>query len=325
MKKKIFCDPELFSGKNVNNFLGNKLLHIFFVINAAHEKNMEPILPKKTIISQLFDINDEYLYDFNHEYIKNYILKNINCQYRENSAFSYYNSKNIFEYFLKKSLAKLNTRTKNLKLSIDQSKRQYQEGVNFFKSKNINEHFFVKGHFWSYSLMPKKEVLFDYINIKQDLVDNLKKKFPDCDSDEILCLHYRATDYDDHLSEFFHKRIKLPKQYYINALEKINYKNFKKIYCLSDNINEFKDLLKYIDCFENFHFVKNNSNIEDWIFIYLCQNIIQSNSSFCWTASLFNKKESIQPLNGYNHYEKRQNSSIPYDFKVENSQTVYSW
>ena len=161
MKKNLFCDPYMFSEKNAYNFLGNKLLHIFFVINAAHEKNMVPILPKNTIVNELFNINNDNLFDFNHEYIKGYIIKNINCLYRENSAFSYYNSKNIFEYILKKILVKLNSKTKNLKLSIDQSKRQHYEGLNFFKNKNINEHFYVKGHFWSYSLMPKKEVLFN--------------------------------------------------------------------------------------------------------------------------------------------------------------------
>ena len=64
-------------------------------------------------------------------------------------------------------MAKLNSTKKNLKLSIEQSKKQYQEAVNFFENKNINENFYVKGHFWSYSLMPKKDVLFDYINIKK--------------------------------------------------------------------------------------------------------------------------------------------------------------
>ena len=172
--------------------------------------------------------------------------------------------------------------------------------------------------------MPKKEVLLNYININQNLVNNLKKKFPDCDSDETLCMHFRATDYYGHLREFFNKGIKLPRKYYINALEKINYNNYKKIYCLSDNLNEFKDMLKDVDYFEKFHFVKNTTNIEDWLFIYQSKNIIQSNSSFCWTASLFNKK-SIQPLNGYNHHDNRENYSIPYDFKLVNSQTVNSW
>ena len=161
----------------------------------------------------------------------------------------------------------------------------------------------------------KKDVLFDYINIKKDIIDNLKKKYPDCENEDTLCMHFRATDYQDHLVEFFHKGIKLPKTYYINALEKINYKNFKKIYCLSDNIYEFKKMLKDVKYFEKLHFVENNSDIEDWLMIFLSKNMIQSNSSFCWTASLFNKLKTIQPFNGYNFYDNRENYSIPYDFK----------
>ena len=322
MKNFIFCDPHLFSGKNVYNFLGNKLLHIFFVINLANKKNMKPILPKNTVVNELFEISDKYLFNFNHQYTQQYVLKNIKCQYTENSAFSYYNSKNIYEYYLKKLLIKLNSRKKNLQSSIKQSKKQYQEAINFFQIKNNNENFFVKGHFWSYSLMPKKEVLFDYIKIKQDLIDNLKNKFPDCESQDTLCVHYRSQDYYGHLSEFFHKGIKLPKSYYIKALEKINYKSYKKIYCLSDNQFEFKEMLKNVEGFNKFKFVESDSNIEDWLFIYLCKNIIQSNSSFCWTASLYNKERIIQPNNGYNYYDNSDESSIPYDFKFKNSQIV---
>lgn len=324
MKNYIFCDPDLFSGKNTYNYLGNKLLHIFFVINLANKKNMKPILPKNTVINQLFEISDKYLFNFDHKYIQQYIRKNIKCQYRENSAFSYYNSKNIYEYYLKKILVKLNSTKKNLNSSIEQSKKQYQEAINFFERKKINENFFVKGHFWSYSLMPKKEVLFNYINIKKDLIDNLKKKFPDCENENTLCMHFRARDYYGHLGEFFHKGIKLPKSYYINALEKINYENFHKIYCLSDDLYEFREMLKGVKYFDKFHFVENSSNIEDWLMIFLCKNIIQSNSSFCWTASLFNKVKTIQPFNGYNYYDDRKNSSIPYDFIFKNGQTVSS-
>ena len=322
MKNYIFCDPDLFSGKNVNNSLGNKLLHIFFVINLANKKNMKPVLPKNNIINQLFEINDKYLFNFDHKYTQQYIYKNIECKYRENSAFSYYNSKNIYEHYLKKILTKFNSKTKNLKLSIEQSRKQYHEARNFFETENINKNFYVKGHFFSYSLMPKKEVLFDYINIKKDMIDNLKKKFPDCENEDTLCIHFRATDYQGHLGEFFNKGIKLPKSYYINALEKINYKNFQKIYCLSDDLYEFREMLKDVKYFDKLHFVDNNSSIEDWLMIFLCKNIIQSNSSFCWTASLFNKVKTIQPSNGYNFYDNSANSSIPYDFIFKNSQTI---
>ena len=122
MKNYIFCDPEVFSGKNAYNSLGNKLLHIFFVINLANKKNMKPILPKNNIINQLFEINDKYLFNIEHKYTQQYIYKNIKCEYKENSAFSYYNSKNIYEFYFKKILAKLNGTKKNLKLSIEQSK-----------------------------------------------------------------------------------------------------------------------------------------------------------------------------------------------------------
>ena len=33
---------------------------------------MKPILPKNTVINELFEIKDEYLFNFNHKYIKIY-------------------------------------------------------------------------------------------------------------------------------------------------------------------------------------------------------------------------------------------------------------
>ena len=76
-------------------------------------------------------------------------------------------------------------------------------------------------------------------------------------------MHFRATDYYGHLKEFFSKGIKLPKSYYLNALEKVNHKNFKKIYCLSDNTPEFEYMLKDIDFYDKLYFVENTTNIED--------------------------------------------------------------
>ena len=52
-------------------------------------------------------------------------------------------------------------------------------------------------------------------------------------------------------------------------------------------------MLKDVKYFEKLHFVENNSDIEDWLMIFLSKNMIQSNSSFCWTASLFNKLKTI--------------------------------
>ena len=42
----------------------------------------------------------------------------------------------------------------------------------------------------------------------------------------------------------------------------------------------------------------------DWVSLYLAKNVIQSNSSFCWTASLYDKQLSIQPGGGYNPKEE---------------------
>ena len=81
----------------------------------------------------------------------------------------------------------------------------------------------------------------------------------------------------------------------------------KKIFN-SDNFKDFKINKIKVD---------NQTALEDWICLMLSRNIIQSNSSFCWTASLFNKKISIQPKNGYGYNDNF--GPIPHGFYIKNS------
>ena len=77
-------------------------------------------------------------------------------------------------------------------------------------------------------------------------------------------------------------------------------------------------LLDYLKDFNiKYRVINNQSTIEDWLSLMLSKNIIQSNSSFCWTASLFNKKISIQPRNGYGFNDNF--GPIPYGFYMNNS------
>ncbi len=320
--KKIFCDPDLFSGNYRYNYLGNKLLHVFFLINTANKKNMDPVLPRNTVINEIFDIDDNLTFDFNHRYIKNYIKKNIKCGYKEISAFDYYNSRSRIEYYAKRLFAKLKNHNTNKLESIIKSKKQFNSAINFYEKFEVDENFYIKGHFWSYSLMPKQEILTKYLSLKKELITTVLNKYPLCDKNDTLVMHYRSRDYYGHLNEFYRKGIKLPKSYYVKTLKQLDLSKFNQIYCLSDDISEFKKLLSDYSDFSKIKFVENTTNIEDWVFIYLCKNIIQSNSSFCWTASLFNKKISFQPMNGYNYRDSNKDSSVPYDFKFDNSKSI---
>ena len=45
-------------------------------------------------MNDCFKLRMNISFNFNHNHIKKYILDNVNSEYKENSAFSYYNSKN---------------------------------------------------------------------------------------------------------------------------------------------------------------------------------------------------------------------------------------
>ena len=82
--------------------------------------------------------------------------------------------------------------------------------------------------------------------------------------------------------------------------------------------DEIDTLLEYLKDFKiDTRIINNQSPIEDWLSLMLSKNIIQSNSSFCWTASLFNKNISFQPRHGYGYNDNF--GPIPYGFYMNNS------
>jgi hypothetical protein len=58
----------------------------------------------------------------------------------------------------------------------------------------------------------------------------------------------------------------------------------------------------------------------DWVGMYVARNIIQSNSTFCWTASLYNKLNSVQPACGYNY--NYNNGDVPCGFIMPFSDVI---
>ena len=81
----------------------------------------------------------------------------------------------------------------------------------------------------------------------------------------------------------------------------------------------FSDDIEFLEgIFKGKHVVVHNDKaVEDWVALYLMKNVIQTNSSFCWTASLYNKNISIQPEDGYNYHQGT--GAIPYGFHHKNS------
>ena len=54
MTNSIFCDYDKLFNTDKKLYLGNKLLHIFFLIGLAHENKLDFKLPKNASINMIF-------------------------------------------------------------------------------------------------------------------------------------------------------------------------------------------------------------------------------------------------------------------------------
>jgi hypothetical protein len=162
------------------------------------------------------------------------------------------------------------------------------------------------------------EVFHRYISVKADLISAVKAKYPGIETDESVVVHLRETDFRNHLRHVFNKSIVLPVSYYQKAIERAESSLNRSLtyHLFSDNHEKIKQI------FKGRKYVLHNDNASmDWVGLFLGKNVIQSNSSFCWTASLYNKAFSIQPSGGYN-WASPETGSVPYGFKMPFSEEI---
>lgn len=307
----IYSDFHKINNTDGKLYLGNKLLHIFFLINLASKFNLKLKIPKNSNFDNLLFLIENKNY-FNYEE-----FKKIKLGFKEESVFSKYNSESLLTFYLN-NLIDFFKNKESIKSELkDKSFKQFQNAKIFSEKLLLNDDFYVSGNFWHYDLMPSQNTILNYITLNKDIINKIKKKFPDIESNNTVAIHFRGRDFNNHLRTYFKNGIKLERKYFEKAINIFTQKFGKdyKFYLFSD---ENETLSEYLTDFNLEKIVvTNQSAVEDWISIMLCKNIIQSNSSFCWTASLFNKQISIQPKNGYGHNDNF--GPIPYGFYMKNS------
>jgi len=297
---KIYADDKRIFLDNWNCAYGNKILHILFLIHLAEKTNRTPVMYKNSNLDNIFNfkfdtidvkdltVNDYFFIEKDSFYIQNKFLRFFRMDYR------FYD--------------------KNLKSVIVKHYRDFLEKRAFLNSKLPNKDIKIRGHFFDYELMPNLEIFNKYLEIKNAIVDFIKEKYPDIESEKSVGVHYRGTDFSSHMRHLFPKGVQLDKDYYLLAIEKIENKLGRDIvyHLFSDDLEFLKEVFKGKNIV-----IHNDKAHEDWVAIFLMKNVIQSNSSFCWTASLYNKNVSIQPKDGYNYHQGT--GSIPYGFHMKNS------
>lgn len=308
---KIYADETRMYMDNWNKAYGNKILHILFLIHLAECKDRIPVSYKGSNIQDIFE--------FNFPLVEAETVKLKKTYYIEPKPFH----KQLFKYFFKykKIYYKLYPYSfdKNLQNIITNHYKAYLMNREFlYETKLPERDITISGLFQEYDLMPSHGIFNKYLNIKREILQFIQTRYPDIQNQKNVAVHYRGTDFSSHLKHLFLNGINLDKDYYIQAINKIENILGKDItyHLFSDDIPFLKKIFEAKKTV-----IHTDDAPTDWVSMYLMQNIIQSNSTFCWTASLYNKNFSIQPKDGYNYHES--SGSIPYGFHQENSILIF--
>ena len=300
-KKEIILDKEILTNLSWNKGYGNLIQHLLYALSLASKQQGRVVIPANSILDELF-LLDKY---------KSTDQSNDHYLYEEKSAFysKFYFTKKIER--VRNEICRFLKLTIPIKIAAERSKRQFEEETKFLYSTSNIDKILIRGHFWHYELMPPPEVFNRFIKIKPNIIGYINKNYPSIVNTNSISIHYRSTDYNHHLKEIFTKGISLDDQYYRKSLEfaKENL-DIKEIHLFADDKERAVNLFKK----ENIILHQDLAYL-DWAGLFLSKNIIQSNSTFCWTASLYNKSFSIQPKGGYN-YKRNELGCIPFGFHM---------
>jgi len=300
MVNKIYSDYQRIFLDNWNSAIGNKILHLYFLLNLCEKHNRQPVIYKGSNLDSLFDFN----FEVSHvgPPMKKYFYQEPDIFYFQNKFLKFIGK----QYFFKEH---------SLKKVIVKSYESFKNRKNFFNNAILpNEDIMIRGHFWEYELMPTEEIINKYLVIKPEIISYIKEKYPDIEENNSVAVHYRGTDFHHHLRHVFTKGIVLDEAYYKEAMEIVENKLGDNVvyHLFSDDILFLKKIFK-----DKNIVIHEDKAVYDWVALNIIKNVIQSNSSFCWTACLFNNGLSIQPKDGYNYHNST--GSIPYGFKIKKS------
>ena len=180
----------------------------------------------------------------------------------------------------------------------------------------------LNGNFFHYVLMPTLEELKHFgIQIREDVIEDVRLKYPTIENENAVAIHYRSGDFKN----WTWGDQRLPQDYYVNAIKKIQdtYQQKDLVYhIISQDTSELKEMINHVvgdqEIIEH-----SDSEGMDWVSLFLSKNIICGNSSFSFTAALYNKASVFQPEGGQQGRDVRDHQvCIPAGFHVGNSVPV---
>ncbi|MGA1409809.1 MAG: hypothetical protein ACO37W_08750, partial [Prochlorotrichaceae cyanobacterium] len=194
---KIYSDYHaLCEMQTANGSLGNKILHTLFIIHFSENKKRLPVFYKNSNINEIFDFKNKFIE-------KNPKIK-ITYFFEEKEPYWYQNS---LLHFLKRSNRFQN---KNLLSVIENSRKFNLESCDLLYSRALpSKDIMIKGWFFDYNLMPPFESIQRYFKVKEELKEKILTKFPKILEHKSVAVHFRGTDFHNHLRWLFPRGIVL--------------------------------------------------------------------------------------------------------------------
>jgi hypothetical protein len=295
---KIYADPTTMFFDTWNASYGNKLTHVLFLVNLCERHARVPVMYQGSVLDRVFEWGGlvmeapdaapaiEIAYDEGQPFAK---------------AGSLYSLLGLEKRIPERNLAAVlgNYYRLHLEQTALLSRAQFPGAVNVR----------IKGWFFDYGLMPSLETFDKAMRPRRELIEFVERKYPSLRGPRSVAVHLRATDFQYHLRNVFPEGIVLDDHYYREAMRCVEDRMGSDVeyHLFSDDMPRLQRLFEGKRCVPH-----DDPAPMDWVAMFLTRNIIQSNSSFCWTAALYNKSLSIQPSGGYNYHCGI--GSVPYGF-----------
>jgi hypothetical protein len=296
---KIYADPGFIFIDSWNASYGNKLTHVLFLVNLCERHGRIPVMYPGSVLDQVFEWHGHL------QMAPRGAAAAIQIAYDEGEPFAKAGA--LYSLLgLKKRIPE-----RDLRIVLENYHRLHLEQTALLRGAQFpgTADALLSGFFFDYDLMPSLETFSKAMRPRRELIDAVERKYPTLQDPHSVAVHLRGTDFQHHLRDVFPEGIALDDHYYREATQRVESSLGGDIeyHLFSDDMPRLQRL------FEGKRCVTHDDNAPaDWVALFLARNIIQSNSSFCWTAALYNKYFSVQPAGGYNYYCGI--GSVPYGF-----------
>lgn len=162
--------------------------------------------------------------------------------------------------------------------------------INTLLQHGTTENLTLVGNFAHSELFLSEEEYAEFFTIKGP-----PRQFGDKD----VVIHHRGTDFIGHVKHIYHKGITLDSLYYERAIDLAHQQLGKnlKFYVFTDDPDNALVTLPKID-----YTISGYGFADAWLAIKHAPNVILSNSTFCWTSSLWGKAFRTMPRGGFNYH-----------------------